>query len=183
MVVLGGSGDAFRRARRRLPLHAARLPAAQPVADEERIQDLPDVLRIPLSEPLFLLGALFVAVVFFVPGGLSSLPARIRLLVYRQAARSEASVMSVRDRLGAARRRATRSSSSTGSATLAGAGSPWRTRSPSATRSSSSTTAASARAKRRRARTPRPRWPKTCSRVLDEAGIERRTSSARASAG
>ena len=39
-----------------------------------------DVLRIPLSEPLFLLGCLFIAVVFFVPGGLASLPARIRQL-------------------------------------------------------------------------------------------------------
>jgi branched-chain amino acid transport system permease protein len=56
------------------------------LAGEERIQDLPDVLRIPLSEPLFLLGALFVAVVFFVPGGLASLPSRIRLLAARRRA-------------------------------------------------------------------------------------------------
>ena len=43
-----------------------------------RIQDLPDVLRIPLSQPLFLLGSLFILVVYFVPGGLVSLPARLR---------------------------------------------------------------------------------------------------------
>jgi len=55
------------------------------LAGEERIQDLPDVLRIPLSEPLFLLGALFVAVVSFVPGGLASLPARLRALRRAQA--------------------------------------------------------------------------------------------------
>jgi branched-chain amino acid transport system permease protein len=61
------------------------------LSDEARIQDLPDVLRIPLSEPLFLLGALFIAVVYFVPGGLSSLPARLRLLVYRRSAREGAS--------------------------------------------------------------------------------------------
>jgi branched-chain amino acid transport system permease protein len=48
------------------------------LASSERIQDLPDVLRIPLSEPLFLLGSLFIAVVYFVPGGLVSLPARVR---------------------------------------------------------------------------------------------------------
>ena len=36
------------------------------------------MLRVPLSEPLFLLGSLFIAVVFFVPGGLASLPARLR---------------------------------------------------------------------------------------------------------
>jgi branched-chain amino acid transport system permease protein len=56
------------------------------LSDEARIQDLPDVLRIPLSEPLFLLGALFVAVVYFVPGGLASLPARIRSLRRRSTA-------------------------------------------------------------------------------------------------
>ena len=48
------------------------------LASQERIQDLPDILRVPLSEPLFLLGSLFIAVVFFVPGGLVSLPARLR---------------------------------------------------------------------------------------------------------
>jgi len=42
------------------------------------VQDLPDVLRVPLSEPLFLLGSLFILLVFFVPGGLASLPARLR---------------------------------------------------------------------------------------------------------
>lgn len=47
-------------------------------ASSGRIQDLPDVLRIPLSQPTFLLGALFIAIVFFVPGGLVSLPARVR---------------------------------------------------------------------------------------------------------
>lgn len=35
------------------------------------IQDLPDVLRIPLSEPLFLLGVLFILVVMFLPGGIA----------------------------------------------------------------------------------------------------------------
>ena len=43
-----------------------------------RIQELPDVLRIPLSQPLFLLGSLFILVVYFVPGGLVSLPSRLR---------------------------------------------------------------------------------------------------------
>jgi branched-chain amino acid transport system permease protein len=48
------------------------------------VQDLPDVLRIPLSEPLFLLGTFFILLVFFVPGGLASLPARIRGLRSRR---------------------------------------------------------------------------------------------------
>jgi len=34
------------------------------------VQSLPGVLRVPLSEPLFLLGVLFIVLVLFVPGGL-----------------------------------------------------------------------------------------------------------------
>ncbi|GAA3723135.1 branched-chain amino acid transport system permease protein [Spinactinospora alkalitolerans] len=39
---------------------------------------LPPVLRAPLSQPLFILGLLFVAAVFFFPGGLAALPGRVR---------------------------------------------------------------------------------------------------------
>ena len=35
------------------------------------IQQLPDVLRVPLSEPLFILGLLFILVVMFLPGGIA----------------------------------------------------------------------------------------------------------------
>jgi branched-chain amino acid transport system permease protein len=42
------------------------------------VQDLPGVLRTPLSEPLFLLGTLFVLLVFFVPGGIAGLATRGR---------------------------------------------------------------------------------------------------------
>lgn len=41
------------------------------LARSEWIADLPDVLRIPLSEPLFLLGVLFILVVMFLPGGIA----------------------------------------------------------------------------------------------------------------
>jgi branched-chain amino acid transport system permease protein len=83
MVVLGGAGTRFGALVGGFfyTLLDYRL---RNLSDEARIQDLPDVLRIPLSEPLFLLGALFIAVVYFVPGGLASLPTRIRLLVYRR---------------------------------------------------------------------------------------------------
>lgn len=37
----------------------------------EWIHSLPDVLRIPLSEPLFILGVLFILVVMFLPGGIA----------------------------------------------------------------------------------------------------------------
>jgi branched-chain amino acid transport system permease protein len=37
------------------------------------VQDLPSVIETPLSEPLFVLGTLFVLLVFFVPGGIAGL--------------------------------------------------------------------------------------------------------------
>jgi branched-chain amino acid transport system permease protein len=46
-------------------------------SDSQRIQDLPNVLSTPLSEPLFVLGTLFILLVFFLPGGLAGL-ARLR---------------------------------------------------------------------------------------------------------
>jgi branched-chain amino acid transport system permease protein len=39
----------------------------------ETIQDLPAVIETPLSEPLFVLGVLFILIVFFLPGGLAGL--------------------------------------------------------------------------------------------------------------
>jgi branched-chain amino acid transport system permease protein len=84
MVVLGGAGTRFGALIGGF-LYTLLDYRLRALSGEERIQDLPDVLRIPLSEPLFLLGALFVAVVFFVPGGLASLPARIRRLRRRPA--------------------------------------------------------------------------------------------------
>jgi branched-chain amino acid transport system permease protein len=89
MVVLGGAGTRFGALVGGF-LYTLLDYRLRNLSGEERIQDLPDVLRIPLSEPLFLLGALFVAVVFFVPGGLASLPGRVRLLVYRRTAKEVA---------------------------------------------------------------------------------------------
>lgn len=43
------------------------------------IASLPPVLRAPLSEPLFILGALFVVIVFFFPGGIAGAVGRVRL--------------------------------------------------------------------------------------------------------
>ena len=48
------------------------------LAQSPAVQDLPAWLRVPLSEPLFLLGTLFVLIVFFVPGGVASLGRRVR---------------------------------------------------------------------------------------------------------
>jgi branched-chain amino acid transport system permease protein len=53
------------------------------------VQDLPSVLRVPLSEPLFVLGTLFILLVYFLPGGIvGALTARPR----RGLRRLEASV-------------------------------------------------------------------------------------------
>ena len=46
------------------------------LAGSEFISGLPDVLRIPLSEPLFILGTLFILVVLFLPGGIAGLAKR-----------------------------------------------------------------------------------------------------------
>jgi branched-chain amino acid transport system permease protein len=90
MVVLGGAGTRFGAMLGGF-LYTLLDYRLRSVADEERIQELPDVLRIPLSEPLFLLGALFVAVVLFVPGGLASLPGRLRSTARRRVAGEAAS--------------------------------------------------------------------------------------------
>jgi branched-chain amino acid transport system permease protein len=94
MVVIGGTGTLWG------PILGAflytfldqRLPA---FVDTERIQDLPSVLRVPLSEPLFVLGVLFILIVFFLPGGLAGLGGRgrrrgLRLLEQRVAREAEA---------------------------------------------------------------------------------------------
>ena len=48
------------------------------VSAEPSIVNLPAVLRVPLSQPQFLLGAVFVIFVLFVPGGLAGLAGRRR---------------------------------------------------------------------------------------------------------
>ena len=47
------------------------------LANSDAIDALPDILRIPLSEPLFLLGTLFILVVLFLPGGLTGTAQRL----------------------------------------------------------------------------------------------------------
>ena len=94
MVVIGGTGTLWG------PILGAflytfldqRLPA---FVDTPRVQELPDVLRVPLSEPLFVLGTLFVLIVFFLPGGLAGLGGRgrrrgLRLLEQRVGREAEA---------------------------------------------------------------------------------------------
>ena len=61
------------------PRSAARLLLAQGDAISDRhVFDLPAILRIPLSEPLFILGTLFILIVMFLPGGIAGLADRFR---------------------------------------------------------------------------------------------------------
>lgn len=78
MVVIGGAGTRYGALLGGFlyTLLDQRLGA---LAGSPQVQDLPNVIRTPLSEPLFILGTLFILLVFFVPGGLASLGRRVRL--------------------------------------------------------------------------------------------------------
>ena len=47
------------------------ISASPSLAGSDVVAGLPDVLRVPLSEPLFILGVLFILVVMFLPGGIA----------------------------------------------------------------------------------------------------------------
>ncbi|GGV34729.1 hypothetical protein GCM10010495_59690 [Kitasatospora herbaricolor] len=77
MVVLGGSGTRWG------PLVGGVLYTwadhrLGDLAGSGAVAGLPAVLRVPLSQPLFLLGTLFVLVVYLLPGGVVRLPDRLR---------------------------------------------------------------------------------------------------------
>ncbi|MFF1871404.1 branched-chain amino acid ABC transporter permease [Streptomyces sp. CB03911] len=77
MVVLGGSGTRWG------PLVGGVLYTwadhrLGDLAGSGAVAGLPAVLRVPLSQPLFLLGTLFVLVVYLLPGGVVRLPGRLR---------------------------------------------------------------------------------------------------------
>ena len=48
------------------------------LSGSDQIAALPGVLKAPLSEPLFILGVLFILLVFFFPGGLAGMARRLR---------------------------------------------------------------------------------------------------------
>jgi branched-chain amino acid transport system permease protein len=70
MVVIGGAGTTWGAliGGALYTLLDQRLGA---LGDTSGVQGLPKALRIPLSEPLFLLGVLFILVVFLLPGGIA----------------------------------------------------------------------------------------------------------------
>ncbi|MFD4752993.1 branched-chain amino acid ABC transporter permease [Streptomyces sp. NPDC058426] len=77
MVVLGGSGTRWGPMLGGI-LYTWADHRLGDLANSATVADLPAVLRVPLSQPLFLLGVLFVVVVNVLPGGLAALPGRVR---------------------------------------------------------------------------------------------------------
>ncbi|HSK34119.1 MAG TPA: branched-chain amino acid ABC transporter permease [Propionicimonas sp.] len=76
MVVLGGVGSRWGAVAGAI-LYVLLNQRLTVLAGGAWVESLPAVLRIPLSEPLFILGTLFVLVVLFLPGGLAGTVARI----------------------------------------------------------------------------------------------------------
>lgn len=72
MVVLGGAGSRWGAVIGGV-LYTYLDNRLLQLAGSDLVRGLPDVLRVPASEPLFILGTLFVLVVFFAPGGLVGL--------------------------------------------------------------------------------------------------------------
>lgn len=77
MVVLGGVGSRW-GAVIGGALYALLDQRLTALAGTEAIASLPAVLRVPLSEPMFILGAMFILVVLFAPGGLIGAATRLR---------------------------------------------------------------------------------------------------------
>jgi len=77
MVVLGGAGRRWGVVAGGV-LYAYADQSLTRLSGSSSVAALPGLLRGPLQQPLFLLGVSFVAVVFFLPGGLATLPARLR---------------------------------------------------------------------------------------------------------
>lgn len=76
MVVLGGVGSRWGAVLGGV-LYTLLDQRLTVLAQSETIQAMPAILRVPLSEPLFLLGTLFVLVVLFMPGGLAGFVRRL----------------------------------------------------------------------------------------------------------
>jgi branched-chain amino acid transport system permease protein len=79
MVVIGGAGTRYGALLGGF-LYTLADQRLGSLAGSSTIRDLPSVLEKPLSEPLFILGTLFILLVFFVPGGLASFGRRLRLV-------------------------------------------------------------------------------------------------------
>ncbi|MGH9020917.1 MAG: branched-chain amino acid ABC transporter permease [Acidimicrobiales bacterium] len=77
MVVLGGAGSRWGAMAGGI-IYIYLQQYLDKVAAEPSFTRLPGLLRVPLSQPQFLLGALFILFVIFVPGGIAGAAARVR---------------------------------------------------------------------------------------------------------
>lgn len=85
MVVLGGSGTRWGPVVGGV-LYTYLDQRLTSLATSSTVADLPAVLRVPLSEPLFVLGVLFMLIILFLPGGIAGL---VRGRLGRRAASTE----------------------------------------------------------------------------------------------
>jgi branched-chain amino acid transport system permease protein len=77
MVVLGGAGSRWGAVLGGFIYEYLNLRLGS-LASSPGIHSLPGVLAVPLSQPLFILGALLVLLVLFFPGGITAIPGRLR---------------------------------------------------------------------------------------------------------
>jgi branched-chain amino acid transport system permease protein len=76
MVVIGGSGTAWGALLGGI-LYTYANQRLGDASGSHAVATLPSLIRTPLEQPLFVLGLLFILVVFFVPGGLARLKVRL----------------------------------------------------------------------------------------------------------
>src|SRR5205823_6898336 len=76
MVVIGGSGTAWGALLGGI-LYTYANQRLGDASGSHAVSTLPSIFRTPLEQPLFVLGVLFILVVFFVPGGLARLKVRL----------------------------------------------------------------------------------------------------------
>src|SRR6476661_732607 len=77
MVVLGGAGSRWGAIIGGV-LYVLLDNRLQELSTSQTIAELPAVLRVPLGQPVFVLGLLFVLVVYFAPGGIAAIGGRVR---------------------------------------------------------------------------------------------------------
>jgi branched-chain amino acid transport system permease protein len=77
MVVIGGAGTRWGAVLGGI-LYTYLNNRLGAIGSSSTVQGLPGVLRTPLSQPLFLLGVIFILIVVFLPGGIAGLAARGR---------------------------------------------------------------------------------------------------------
>src|SRR6185437_12324541 len=75
MVVIGGAGSRWGAVLGGI-LYTYLNDRLVAVGSSSTVEGLPHVLRTPLEQPLFLLGAIFILIVFFLPGGIAGLASR-----------------------------------------------------------------------------------------------------------